>query len=129
MDKPLGEILREKRARALGPVEERTRKREEWLRRIDLFFNQITGWLKPLEEAGLLKGIARSPHPMEEPLLGRYAAEKMRITFYNDQFVELESLAPLGKLNPGEEATHVETWELFDTLDVLPMEVQQSLMK
>ncbi len=37
--------------------------------------------------------------------------------YCNDQFVEAESLAPLNILNPGDSADHVETWELFDTLE------------
>lgn len=39
--------------------------------------------------------------------------------YCNDQFVELESLAPLIKMNPGDSVIHVETWELFDSLDQL----------
>jgi len=34
--------------------------------------------------------------------------------FYcNDKFLELETLAPITKLAPGESATHTETWELY----------------
>lgn len=40
--------------------------------------------------------------------------------YCNDQFVELESLAPLGKLNPGEKVIHIENWELFYDLKILP---------
>ena len=40
--------------------------------------------------------------------------------YCNDQFVELESLAPLGKLNPGEKVLHIENWELFYDLKILP---------
>jgi len=32
--------------------------------------------------------------------------------YVNDQFVEIESLGPLVRLEPGETATHVETWRL-----------------
>jgi len=39
-------------------------------------------------------------------------------SYCNDQFVELESLGSLVKLNPGEEAFLTETWELFPGLDV-----------
>lgn len=35
----------------------------------------------------------------------------------NDQFVELESLGPLHTVRPGESVVHVETWELFESLD------------
>jgi hypothetical protein len=37
--------------------------------------------------------------------------------YCNDQFVELESLGPLNVVKPGESIVHMETWELFDSLD------------
>jgi len=37
--------------------------------------------------------------------------------YCNDQFLELETLAPITKLAPGEAVTHVETWELFEGID------------
>ncbi|MGB7872807.1 MAG: hypothetical protein WBL25_00375, partial [Anaerolineales bacterium] len=33
--------------------------------------------------------------------------------YCNDRFLELETLAPIGKLAPGESVTHAETWELY----------------
>jgi hypothetical protein len=33
--------------------------------------------------------------------------------YCNDQFLELETLAPISKIEPGACAAHVETWELF----------------
>ena len=33
--------------------------------------------------------------------------------YCNDQFLELETLAPIGKLAPGASITHTETWELY----------------
>lgn len=33
--------------------------------------------------------------------------------YCNDKFLELETLAPIGTLAPGESATHTETWELY----------------
>ena len=43
-------------------------------------------------------------------------------TYCDSDFVELESLAPLIKLVPSDSVCHIETWELFDTLeqDFLP---------
>jgi hypothetical protein len=38
-------------------------------------------------------------------------------TYCNHQFIELETLGPLQKLPPGAETTHIETWELYDSLD------------
>jgi hypothetical protein len=40
-------------------------------------------------------------------------------------FVELESLAPLTTLHPGESVDHVETWDIFDGMDSVPEEIQQ----
>jgi hypothetical protein len=37
--------------------------------------------------------------------------------YCNDQFLELETLAPIGRLAPGESATHTETWELYANVD------------
>ena len=34
-------------------------------------------------------------------------------TYCNDKFVELETLGPLSKLEPGQAATHVEEWEFY----------------
>lgn len=48
--------------------------------------------------------------------------------FCNDEFVELESLAPLVKLEPGHSTTHLETWELFSDLNSLPDELQKLLV-
>jgi len=46
-------------------------------------------------------------------------------TYSDSEFVELESLAPLVKLAPGESVNHVETWEIFDSLDqdFLPLKI------
>jgi hypothetical protein len=48
-------------------------------------------------------------------------------TYCNDQFVELESLAPLKTLNPGALMNHVETWDIFYGLDSLSEEMRQAL--
>ena len=48
-------------------------------------------------------------------------------TYINDRFVELESLGPLTKLNPGELLNHVEIWDLFEGMDVLPGEIREGL--
>lgn len=37
---------------------------------------------------------------------------------YTDgRLIELESLGPLGRLSPGDSVTHIETWELYDSLE------------
>jgi hypothetical protein len=47
--------------------------------------------------------------------------------YCNDRMVELETLAPFTELAPGASASLVETWELFNNLDVLPEDVQKML--
>lgn len=37
--------------------------------------------------------------------------------FCDDNVVELETLGPLGRLEPGESSFHTETWEIYDSLD------------
>jgi hypothetical protein len=48
--------------------------------------------------------------------------------YCGDQFVELESLAPLKVLAPDAFVNHVETWDIFHGLDSLPEETQQVIM-
>lgn len=53
--------------------------------------------------------------------LGAYPDTGCNAEIYcNERFVELESLAPLVKLAPGESTSHAETWDLFPNLDSLP---------
>jgi hypothetical protein len=40
--------------------------------------------------------------------------------YCGNQFVELESLGPLTKLNPGSSVTHLEKWEVENGYDSLP---------
>jgi hypothetical protein len=47
--------------------------------------------------------------------------------YCSDQFIELESLAPLKILYPGASVNHVETWDIFYGLDSLPEEVNELL--
>jgi hypothetical protein len=47
--------------------------------------------------------------------------------YCGERFVELESLAPLLPLNPGDSTTHIEKWDLSTRLDSLPEEVRQKL--
>ncbi|MBI2331059.1 MAG: hypothetical protein HYU84_02605 [Chloroflexi bacterium] len=44
--------------------------------------------------------------------------------YCNEQFVELESLGPLTKLNPGASVTHVETWDVTEGYGSLPENLQ-----
>ncbi|MBI5954797.1 MAG: hypothetical protein HY865_24320 [Chloroflexi bacterium] len=47
--------------------------------------------------------------------------------YCGERFVELESLAPLLPLDPGDSTTHTEKWDLFTGLDVMPQEVRIAL--
>lgn len=47
--------------------------------------------------------------------------------YCNDQFVELESLAPLTMLSTGISIKHVESWDVFDGLDSISDEVRKVL--
>ena len=38
-------------------------------------------------------------------------------SYCNDQFIELETLAPISKIPPGGTATHIETWNLYKYID------------
>ena len=48
-------------------------------------------------------------------------------SYCNDQFIELETLGPLTKLEPGESVFHTETWEVYTELvsDLIPPEIQK----
>lgn len=48
--------------------------------------------------------------------------------YCNDQFVELESLAPLTKLAPGAAVDLVESWDVFDGTEPLPEEMRRALV-
>ncbi len=50
-------------------------------------------------------------------------------TYCNDEFVELETLGPLARLEPGESVLHSETWEVYTELiaDLIPPEIQKNI--
>lgn len=52
-------------------------------------------------------------------------------TYCNDQFVELESLGPLGKLEPGNSIIYLELWELYNGLDqpFIPPQLRKRIRK
>jgi hypothetical protein len=47
--------------------------------------------------------------------------------YCNHQFVELETLAPFVTLAAGASVIHVETWDVFDGMDLLPKELRKQL--
>jgi hypothetical protein len=48
-------------------------------------------------------------------------------SYCNNQFIELETLGPLTKLEPGTSVLHAETWEVHTELvsDLIPAEIQE----
>jgi hypothetical protein len=50
-------------------------------------------------------------------------------SYCNDQFIELETLGPLTKLEPGDSIFHMETWEVYTELipDLVPPGVQETI--
>jgi hypothetical protein len=48
--------------------------------------------------------------------------------YCNDRVIELETLAPLGRLEPGQVVTHVEWWELYAGLAQAPGEVRDMIV-
>ncbi len=52
-------------------------------------------------------------------------------TYCNDEFIELETLGPLTKVEPGESVLHSETWEVYTELlsDLIPPEIQEIIVK
>jgi hypothetical protein len=51
-------------------------------------------------------------------------------SYCNNQFVELETLGPLTKLEPGTSVLHAETWEVYTELvpDLIPPEIQKIIV-
>jgi hypothetical protein len=85
------------------------------------YFNS-SGWLAYWVDGVLFRKtfdvLAGLPHPDNNCNAEMYC---------NHLFVELESLAPLVVLKPGDSVNHVETWDVFDGLDSLPDEARKAL--
>jgi hypothetical protein len=75
------------------------------------------GWLAYWIDGVLFRKVTDVYHGASHPD-GNCNAE----VFCNDRFVELESLAPLNRIAPGEQVQIKETWELFDGLEHSGME-------
>ena len=85
------------------------------------YFNS-TGWLAYWLDGVLFRKtfdvLAGLPHPDNNCNAEMYCGE---------QFIELESVAPLTKLLPGASVSHTETWDILAGLDSLPEEIRQAL--
>jgi hypothetical protein len=77
-----------------------------------LGFPNPRGWLAYWLDGNLfVKRVSFDPQ-------GTYADFGSSNEFYsNQQFLELETLAPMGTIPPGSSAVHVETWELYADID------------
>jgi len=52
-----------------------------------------------------------------DPQAEYYDFDSSSECYCNDHFLELETLAPIGKLAPGESVTHTETWNLYADIE------------
>jgi hypothetical protein len=66
------------------------------------------GWIGYLREGTLFVKRFKVADDQPHPDMGCNAE-----VYCNDRFIELETLAPLCRLEPGQSVTHVETWELY----------------
>ncbi len=73
-----------------------------------LGFPNPRGWL-----AYWLDGSLFVKRAAFDPKANYYDFSSSSEFYCNEQFLELETLAPVGTLAPGQSATHIETWELF----------------
>jgi hypothetical protein len=85
------------------------------------YFNS-TGWLAYWVDGVLFRKtfdvLAGLPHPDNNCNAEMYCG---------NQFIELESVAPLTKLQPGDSVSHTETWDILAGLDSLPEEIRRAL--
>ncbi len=87
-----------------------------------LGYRNDRGWLAYLR-AGVLF-VKRFARPEGRP----YPDRDCNVEAYcNDRVIELETLAPLGRIEPGQEATHTERWELYGDPAGAPEEVRDLL--
>ncbi|MBF8283408.1 MAG: hypothetical protein HW378_2323 [Anaerolineales bacterium] len=82
------------------------------------------GWIGYLRDGVFFRKRFEPQPDLPHPDFGSNAE-----VYCNDQFVELESLAPLRRLEPGQSTTHIETWEFYTGLDLPPtLEGARSLL-
>ena len=75
-------------------------------------FPNPRGWL-----AYWLGGTVFVKRAAYEPQSSYYDHGSSSECYCNSHFLELETLAPIGQLEPGASVTHVETWELFSNIE------------
>lgn len=75
-------------------------------------FPNPRGW-----QAYWLNGTVFIKHAVYQAQAEYYDYGSSSESYCNDQFIELETLAPIGRIPPGNTATHVETWNLYKDID------------
>lgn len=75
-------------------------------------FPNLRGW-----QAYWLNGALFVKHAEYQAQAAYYDFGSSSESYCNDQFIELETLAPIGTILPGGIATHVETWNLYKDID------------
>jgi len=79
-------------------------------------FPNPRGWL-----AYWLDGMLFVKRAAFDPQAEYYDFSSSSECYCNSRFLELETLAPISKLAPGESVTHTETWELYENVET-PMD-------
>ena len=85
----LKELLRKKKEKMEQRFPEWEKQRDEWIARVKELYKELHGWLKPLEDEEYLK-ISYTDISISEAQIGVYSVQKMLITFFNNQKIELE---------------------------------------
>jgi hypothetical protein len=75
-------------------------------------FPNPRGW-----QAYWLNGTLFVKRAEHDPQAEYYDLGSSSESYCNDQFIELETLAPITTIPPGETATHVETWDLYKNVE------------
>jgi hypothetical protein len=87
-----------------------------------LGYRNDRGWIAYLR-AGILF-VKRFAQPEGRP----YPDRDCNVEVYcDDRVIELETLAPLGRLEPGQTAEHVEQWEVYAGLAPVPQDVRGAI--
>jgi hypothetical protein len=75
-------------------------------------FPNPRGWL-----AYWWNGLLFVKHAQYDPLADYFDFGSSSECYCNDQFLELETLAPIGEIALGETASHIETWDLYREIE------------
>ncbi|MDM8548671.1 hypothetical protein QUF72_01285 [Desulfobacterales bacterium HSG2] len=88
----LESLLAQKKQKLEAEYPQWDKERNEWIGRVNNLFTLIHSWLEPLVHNDYLK-ISYNDISISEQSLGRYSVQKMIITFFNNEKIEL---TPIG---------------------------------